>query len=109
MIGRIYVPDEGGGGAYHIEGGVLCHAPLLPPDLGGGFDWFSTVQVDPRAFEEDDPGWDFARWAREALLARMNDGEARCDGPHGSTHEFNEGHSFCACGYDRWEQHADVA
>ena len=100
MIGRIYVPDEGGGGAYHIEGGVLCHAPRLPRDLGGGFDWFSTVQVDSRAFSKDDPGWDYARFAWEILAARMNP-----DACLGGTHEFDDEppHRWCRCGADRWE------
>jgi len=101
MIGRIYVSDEGGGGAYFIEGGDLCHAPKL---VSGRLDWSCAAQVDSRDLDSPDPGWDFARWARRALLSRMGVfGPTRgavCQHP---THEFNEGHAYCACGLDHWQ------
>lgn len=104
VIGRIYVKDEGGGGAYYIEDGDLCHAPQL---LNGHYDWNCGGWIDPADLAQDDPGWDFARWAKRALLAGMAP-RPGCEGPtcEGSGHEFRDGHSFCVCGADRWDYSA---
>jgi len=63
VIGHVYVPDEGGGGAYFMEGGALCHAPLE----GGRYRFDAATQIDPYDINEPDPGWDYARWARDQL------------------------------------------
>jgi len=65
QVGRRWVWDEGRGGAYHLEGGVLCWAEYLPEV--GRFNWAYATQVDSRDLLSDDPGWDYARWAEVAL------------------------------------------
>ena len=61
---RIYVPDETGGGVYHIEEGALCHTPMLPD---GRIEWGSAAQVSFGTIETD-----YAAGARHAgrLLCR---------------------------------------
>lgn len=63
MIGRVYVEDEERGGAYFLEGGALCHAPFE----GGRFRFDHATQIDTYDIIDPDPGWDFARWARDRL------------------------------------------
>lgn len=65
-IGRQWVWDEGRGGAYYLEGGLLCWAEFLPVP-SGRFDWECGAQVDSRDLLSGDPGWDYARWAEERL------------------------------------------
>ena len=63
--GRAYVPDETGGGVYHIEEGQLCHTPMLPD---GRIEWGSSAAVSFATIEPD-----YAASARAAgrLLCRQ--------------------------------------
>jgi len=65
-VGRIYVPDETGGGVYHIEEGELCHTPMLPD---GRIEWGSSAAVSFWTIETEYA--DNARQAGRLLCRRM--------------------------------------